>query len=804
MRSHNLLFLCAAAALLGACSFNWDTFQGPHGNADVPKSTDVSDASMDTPDTAPECTPASDTCPVGQYCSPGLNQCVSGCRNDTDCAGMSDGGAGSLHCATASHMCVPCVTDTHCPLGQLCMGSTCVEGCNASHACPSGRACCAGGCVDTQANAAHCGACGSACSTPNGTPTCIGGACAIESCRAGFGDCDRSANNGCETDTTTSLAHCGGCGMACTPPAHAAAVCTMGRCGMGMCDAGYADCDGNPMNGCEVNLRTDTSNCGTCGTVCNFPGATAACALGACVRTMCSAGMGDCDGNPAACEVTFATDVNNCGRCGNMCAFPHATASCAAGTCAMTRCDTGFGDCDGNPMNGCETDLTSSLANCGTCGNVCVFAGGTGVCRAGACALAACDTGRDNCDGMASNGCEVDLRSNLSNCGSCGRPCAPRPNSTSFCSSMVCGLTCASGFENCDAAEANGCETDVGTSLSNCGGCGRSCAPPLATGACRAGVCTVASCNANFGNCDAIDGNGCETDLRTTLAHCGACGRACNPPNATGICAAGTCRVDACTSGLILNCDGLDANGCEADLRVDNTNCGSCGNRCAAGRTCVLGRCTTPGFAGYTQTVPPAGVAWIDACALPGREVVLTFEDDNAWVGTLPFPVEFWGATNTDYVVQTNGFVGFGNIFYNYRPDAFPSTGALRNWGRLPTTTGFAPGAYLFGSDLVMSSSGVCIASTGAAPNRTWIAEFAAAHSYTSAIGFTSFTFEILAYETVRSVDFLYNTLTLPAPLTASSPDLVTIGIQDHFATPHASLYSGTVTSGSRIRFQPN
>ena len=35
------------------------------------------------------------------------------------------------------------------------------------------------------------------------------------------------------------------------------------------CDPGYADCDGNPANGCETNLDTDTGNCGSCGTACS-------------------------------------------------------------------------------------------------------------------------------------------------------------------------------------------------------------------------------------------------------------------------------------------------------------------------------------------------------------------------------------------------------------------------------------------------------------------------------------------------------------------------------------------------------
>ncbi len=35
-----------------------------------------------------------------------------------------------------------------------------------------------------------------------------------------------------------------------------------------VCPAGFADCDGNPVNGCEVNLKTNQRNCGACGISC--------------------------------------------------------------------------------------------------------------------------------------------------------------------------------------------------------------------------------------------------------------------------------------------------------------------------------------------------------------------------------------------------------------------------------------------------------------------------------------------------------------------------------------------------------
>jgi len=36
------------------------------------------------------------------------------------------------------------------------------------------------------------------------------------------------------------------------------------------CVAGFANCNGYAADGCEVNLMTDPSNCGSCGYTCSF------------------------------------------------------------------------------------------------------------------------------------------------------------------------------------------------------------------------------------------------------------------------------------------------------------------------------------------------------------------------------------------------------------------------------------------------------------------------------------------------------------------------------------------------------
>lgn len=95
---------------------------------------------------------------------------------------------------------------------------------------------------------------------------------------------------------------------------------------------------------------------------------------------------------------------------------------CTSSGCA---CAVGFGDCDGDPDNGCETDLDDP-DNCGTCGNVCA----NGECDDLACA---CDTGFAECDGDPATVCETDVSSDSAHCGGCTRDCGDAACSDGFC-----------------------------------------------------------------------------------------------------------------------------------------------------------------------------------------------------------------------------------------------------------------------------------------------------------------------------------------------------------------------------------
>jgi hypothetical protein len=69
------------------------------------------------------------------------------------------------------------------------------------------------------------------------------------------------------------IQNCGGCNMPCKAFPNAATLCTGSTCAMGACAMGFADCNGNPADGCEVNTATQ----GAC--VCT-PGSTQACYYG--------------------------------------------------------------------------------------------------------------------------------------------------------------------------------------------------------------------------------------------------------------------------------------------------------------------------------------------------------------------------------------------------------------------------------------------------------------------------------------------------------------------------------------------
>src|SRR5688572_11416601 len=94
------------------------------------------------------------------------------------------------------------------------------------------------------------------------------------------------------------------------------------------------------------------------------------------------------------------------------------------------------------------------------------------------------------------------------------------------------------------------------------------------------------------GKCQCAAGETCCddicVDLRVDPSNCGSCGHGC--PGTT--CGGSQCTND-CALGF-LNCDQNVVTGCEVNAATDPDNCGSCGIQCAFDSTCMLGRCTCP------------------------------------------------------------------------------------------------------------------------------------------------------------------------------------------------------------------
>jgi hypothetical protein len=129
-------------------------------------------------------------------------------------------------------------------------------------------------------------------------------------------------------------------------------------------------------------------------------------------------------------------DANSCFGDPDCAAYENATCDSLTSVCdTVVSCPAGTGDCDGNPANGCETNVNTDSNNCGKCGVTCAgHANSTsGTCVSGVCQLA-CTPGYGNCDGIASDGCESTLATDPANCGACGKSC-----NGGVCNASTCG-----------------------------------------------------------------------------------------------------------------------------------------------------------------------------------------------------------------------------------------------------------------------------------------------------------------------------------------------------------------------------
>jgi hypothetical protein len=275
----------------------------------------------------------------------------------------------------------------------------------------------------------------------------------------------------------------------------------------------------------------------------------------------CSAGMSQCSGK---C-VDLQTDSDNCGACGFSVPYgescrngqfssqsgqnnsgpapaptgttvpsPKSTtiiqsASTSTTTAASkTSCMSGLTLCSGT----CR-DLLTDSRNCGACGYTCPSGltcqnawclepgtKGNGMSTSTAITIStdlSC-SGRETLCGRAC----TDLLSDKKNCGICGRTCGNQQ----ICVNARCGPACTqSGTSLCD----DKC-VDLETDNNNCGVCGTECPTFLSNSmgsGCTYGKCVISQCKTNYGDCNEILSDGCEANLLLDASNCGSCGKKC-------------------------------------------------------------------------------------------------------------------------------------------------------------------------------------------------------------------------------------------------------------------------------------
>ncbi len=309
------------------------------------------------------------------------------------------------------------------------------------------------------------------------------------------------------------------------------------------------------------------------GSACLVAGETGTCSGGVC--QLCMPGTKACSGDTLlVCGPDGLFDASPCGGATPFCdpaalacvecldaaqcaspASPCAEAACAAGTCGLTfsgdgvACALGgeLGTCDGaGQCNLCEPGTKACGGNavltCGPNGQLqapAACGGATPYCEPVGVACVAC---------LAANQCPAPAGAcQVAQCAgnACGIASAPNGTACSVgadagtCQGGACAV-CTNGQTRCKAGAGAVPQLCVGGLWVDQAAC------LAATQVCDAGACVPLSCGAGLGNCDANAANGCETNVLTSAAHCGAC----NAPCAAGSsCLGGVCTQ--CTTGTL-------------------------------------------------------------------------------------------------------------------------------------------------------------------------------------------------------------------------------------------------------------
>ncbi len=302
-----------------------------------------------------------------------------------------------------------------------------------------------------------------------------------------------------------------------------------------------------------------------------------------------------------------------CGAGCTACPTPqNATAACggSAPSCIVGACHAGFGDCNTNPSDGCEAQL-STTTSCGDCATNCLTLGKK-YCTPQGMGKYACTDSCSAPNAICNTEC-VDPRVDAKNCGNCGNDCT-LPNGTGTCVAGSCHVTCNALFcpPSCvsddETCFGNACQPcPAGTKCGATGCVSNACAESNTACGVQCNVdCTAAPFGPNF-----VCGPAHSCVCPMTNA---ACGQMCTACPATMTCSpSGVCSttVMLCQTGQI-----LCASGCVD--KSTSPNCGTCGNDCApqGSECCLTGMSGLP--AGLPLNPPVMTGDGLYACTTPG------------------------------------------------------------------------------------------------------------------------------------------------------------------------------------------
>ncbi len=403
------------------------------------------------------------------------------------------------------------------------------------------------------------------------------------------GDC--LAGYACKTIKSTSGAEAKQC------------VLTSGSCGCTP-KASKLQAMGTCYSRNDFGTCTGTQQCGTDGTM-------GKCSAKEPKAEVCNHEDDNCDGQTDE-GIDTQTDVNNCGDCGIKCTNDHGNTQCIQGKC-VPQCDAGFWDCDGDPTNGCETDL-STVDSCGQCtrteecpegfsckDGTCIkkYSNGHQCNSADECAGGYCTDEGVCCDQACDGPCQ-----------SCsGKSCKPvaqdgMPETADACGGFLCdgnGACLTECNSNADCLDNYFCEQTPGDPEFH------KCKPDMDLG----GDCSdegYEACKSNF----CADGVCCENP----------CDGSCHQCNAQGKCVQVLNAEDPDTCGDTKQCD---ANG-ECVLKNGQT--------CSSNNDCLSGICKD-GFCCDTSCDAPCSECTATGCQpVKGRDDVPECTGDHTCNGS--------------------------------------------------------------------------------------------------------------------------------------------------------------------------